>query len=369
MNRIKHGIFGLLCLMMVLLFTGCGSAEQSIDDKVDGIIRTMTPAEKLGQMVMIGIHGGEINADSQFMLQQYHIGGIILFDRNFASESQIKKLTSDLTSIAKKRGKHQLPLLIAVDDEGGEVVRLAEAVPPPPAQLEIGGSGKPQLAREWAEKTGRKLKEIGVSVNFAPVADIGSFGSRHYSEDFTVVTDFVREAVSGYESAGIICALKHFPGIGKCGDDTHFSKGVVDVPVAELLAEDVVPFQKLIAEKKPENMMIMVSHVIYPELSGKEPASLSKAVMTGLLREKLGFKGVVITDDMEMDAVSAGNDFKDLGVRAVKAGADIVLVCHEYGNETAVYLGLLEAWEKGELSEAQVNESVRRILKMKLSHN
>ena len=134
------------------------------------------------------------------------------------------------------------------------------------------------------------------------------------------------------------------------------------------MAQDLVPFKEIIANHSPENFMIMVSHLVYPALDKNHTASLSAEVQTKLLRKELGFNGIIITDSLEMGAVSKYGDFRDLGVQAIQAGADIALVCHEYPRQTAVYLGILDAVEKGVISEERINESVKRIVKMKLLH-
>ena len=134
------------------------------------------------------------------------------------------------------------------------------------------------------------------------------------------------------------------------------------------MAQDLVPFKEIIANHSPENFMIMVSHLIYPALDKNHTASLSAEVQTKLLRQELGFNGVIVTDSLGMGAVSKYGEFRNLGVQAVQAGADIALVCHEYAHETDVYLGILEAAEKGIISEERINESVKRIVKMKLLH-
>lgn len=349
-------------MISLMLFSGCGQAEKSLDDKVETTLKSLSRQEKLGQMVMIGIQGKSANNDSRFMINQYHIGGIILFDRNLETLDQTQRLTADL----QKEAGGKIPLFIAIDEEGGKVVRMPDIIEPPPAQLDIGQMGNPELAYEWANKTAKSLQKAGINLNFAPVADIGSLSSRHYSENAVTVTEFVRKAAQGYKDAGIMYSLKHFPGIGKGETDTHTETVVISAAKEELQQEDIVPFAKMIAENDPNDFQIMVSHAVYLELSGDKPASMSAEIMDDLLRKQLGYHGVIITDDLEMKAVAKDDNFKQLGVKAIKAGADIVLVCHEYEHEAAVYLGLLEAVEKGEITEERVDASVRRILKMKL---
>jgi beta-N-acetylhexosaminidase len=336
----------------------------TIDEKVDQIVESMSQTEKLGQMVMIGIQGTKVDDDSLYMLNQYHIGGVILFDRNMDSPEQVKQLTSDLQA----QSNEKVPLFIGIDEEGGDVVRMAEKLTPPPSQKEIGATGDIEQAKTWAIKTAKSLKDMGINVNFAPVADVGSNDKRSYSADANTVIDFVRAATKGYQQENIIYSLKHFPGIGKGRVDSHVDSSSIDVAKEVLMAEDILPFKTIIDENEPNDYFILVSHLKYPALDEEYPASLSSKIMTDLLRNELGYKGIIITDDMEMGAVANHNDFRSIGVNAVKAGADIVLVCHEYEHQQEVYLGLLDAVNSGEISQERIDESVKRIIKVKLLH-
>ncbi len=362
-------------LAVLCLLGGCGASPQRTsaegapefvkamtpEERADAILARMTPAEKIGQLLMIGVHGTELNDDSRFMLSEYAVGGVILFDRNLKTAEGVRRFTKELQ--AARHG--ELPLFIAIDEEGGPVARMRDILPPPPAQSEIGQSGNPVLARKWARDTSQKLRDFGFNLNFAPVADVGD-GTRFYSDDAETVTDFVREAVAGYEEAGILCTLKHFPGLGKGEADTHLETVVVNADRETIEAEDLVPFRAMIEKGKTESFFVMTSHIVYSAIDKEHPASLSRAVMTELLRDELGWQGVVVTDDLEMAAADV-YPFEELGVRAVEAGADLVLVCHEYAHEQAVYNGLLKALQSGRLSEKRVDESVRRILLAKLT--
>ena len=336
----------------------------TIDEKVDQIVASMSQTEKLGQMVMIGIQGTKVDDDSLYMLNQYHMGGVILLDRNMKSPEQVKQLTSDLQA----QSNEKVPLFIGIDEEGGDVVRMAEKLTPPPSQKEIGATGDIEQAKTWAIKTAKSLKEMGINVNFAPVADVGSNDKRSYSTDANTVIDFVRAATKGYQQENIIYSLKHFPGIGKGKVDSHIDSSSIDVVKEVLMTEDILPFKTIIDENEPNDYFILVSHLKYPALDEEYPASLSSKIMTDLLRNELGYKGIIITDDMEMGAVANHNDFRSIGVNAVKAGADIVLVCHEYEHQQEVYLGLLDAVNNGEISQERIDESIKRIIKVKLLH-
>ena len=372
----KRKFFAVLVLILtMLIMVSCGENSESKEnqsttgkseqsDPVEAELKKLTLTEKIGQMTMIGIYGFDIDDDSSWMLHQYHCGGIILFDRNMDTKSQVKQLVENL----QNKSEEKVPLFIAIDEEGGRVARMKNEIDPPPAQEEIGNSGDPESAKIWAEKISKELKSLGINVNFAPVADVGSPDTRSFSNDAATVATFVDSAANGYESENFIYCLKHFPGIGKRLTDPHQEISSVDVSRDILDKEDLLPFKSIIDKHSPDKFMVMVSHLKYPAIDQENAATLSYNVMTNLLRNELGYKGIIITDDLEMGAVSNHNSFKDIGVNAVKAGADILLICHDYAHEQEVYLGILEAVQKGEISEERINESVRRILKVKLEN-
>lgn len=376
-------ILGAVCMAVmvvaVAVFTACYAAvsekensgaqssvdakELTLDEKVDAILSTMSNEEKIGQMVMMGIHGEDVTDDSLFMLHQYHIGGVILFDRNMYSKEQVANLNAHL----QEQAYEKLPLLIAVDEEGGRVARMKEALPPPPAQSYIGSFGEPREAYNSAYNIANELKAMGFNVNFAPVADVGA-GDRNFSDDPSVVAAFVQEAVDGYQAAGMICSLKHFPGLGRGESDTHMDSVVVNADFETINNSDMLPFKNIVANGSLNNYMVMVSHITYPLFAGNTPASVSPVIMKDILRSQLGYQGVIITDDLEMGAIANYYGFRRVGVEAVKAGADMVLVCHEYQHEADVYLGILDALQNGEISQADIDASVRRIVKLKLQN-
>lgn len=379
-SGMKKILFILFCIVMVGAFSaGCVLEEKttvsqkdissiindktlSTDERVEAVLNQMTPAEKVGQMVMIGIQGTQVNDDSLYMLNEYNIGGIVLFDRNMENKQQVKKLTADLQSQAP--GK--LPLFIGIDEEGGDVVRMKNELMPPPSAQEIGTTNDPAKAREWAKKTATELKDLGINLNFAPVADVGSNDRRSYSTSADEVADFVISAGKGYEESDMLYCLKHFPGIGRGKIDTHIDSYSVTADSETLRNEDLVPFKSAINQLTLDKYFIMVSHLTYAAFDKDMPASLSAKIQTELLRDELGYQGIIVTDDLEMGAISKHYSFEEVGVKAVQAGADIVLVCHEYEHEIDVYNGILKAVHNGTISEERLNDSVRRIIKAKL---
>lgn len=344
------------------------SEPQTLEEQADAIVAAMTTNEKIGQMVMIGIHGTELDEDSKTMLRQFHIGGIVYFDRNIKSQDQLKSLSEQLQAYAQGEAQQKVPLFLAIDEEGGTVSRGRGVIPAPPSEANIGASGQPERARASAASTAQALRAAGINLNLAPVADVSSSDARAFSGDAQVAARFTEKAVSGYEQEGMLCALKHFPGIGKGAVDSHQEVSRVDVPRETLEREDLLPFAEIIASQRPEDFLILVSHLIYPCYDAAHSASQSRAVMTDLLRGRLGYQGIILTDDLEMGAVANHVPLRQAGENAVVAGADIVLVCHEYPHEEEVYLGIKDAVDAGEISEERLDASVRRIVLAKLAH-
>ena len=330
-------------------------------DSIETTLQSMTLAEKVGQMVMFGFEGTELNDDVIFSLNNFHFGGVIFFDRNLVNAAQTRKLVDDITATANQKA----PLFFAIDEEGGLISRGQNFLEAAPSQEEIGLSGDTSVATKWAKHNAKILRDIGVNLNFAPVADVGSRDTRSFGDDAHNVADFVEAAAQGYESENFLYTLKHFPGIGKSKIDPHQEVSDIDIDRNTLDAEDLPPFVKIIRGHDNSRFMVMVGHLKYTALDPVNSASLSPTVMTGLLRNELGFSGVIITDDLEMGAIKNNVDLATLGVKMILAGGDIALVCHSYDSQQIVYNSILNAVKNGEISEERIDESVRRILKMK----
>ena len=379
--------FFKLFVVMVITFTICGClAEEKVvtadmrggkikepvtaaevvkaPDPIEEILNSMTLEEKIGQMVMIGFYGTELNDDVRNALNNFKYGGVILFDRNMESVAQSKKLVDDIQAYANQK----IPLLVALDEEGGRVARGKNFLEPAPSQEEI-GYGYPDAATDWAKYNVKLLRSVGVNINFAPVADVGSRDTRSFGDDPQLVAEFVDAAAQGYESENFLYTLKHFPGIGKSKIDPHQEVSSIDVDRATLDAEDLLPFAKIIRGHDNSRFMVMIGHLIYTALDPYTSASLSPVIITDLLRNELGFSGVVITDDLEMGAIKNNVELSTLGVKMILAGGDIALVCHNYDSQQIVYNSILDAVKRGEISETRINESVRRILKLKAHLN
>ena len=339
-------------------------SELAPEEKVDKLVANMSDADKVGQLLMIGIHGKTLNDDAKFMLNEYRVGGIILFDRNMESKDQVKSLIADINKTSKSAGL--TPLFIGIDQEGGAVARMEDQLIKVPPAEELGKEPIEQ-AVSLAKQSGTELKDLGFNINFAPVADLGLTYGRSFSTNPDDVVRYASAVGKAYDEAGLWYSYKHFPGIGKTDVDLHADTSVVPVSKETLLNEDTKVFVDLIKQSKPNTYAIMVSHAMYPKIDPDYPSSLSKAIITDWLRKDMGYNGVVVTDDMDMGALAKHYTFGDMAVQSILAGSDILLVCHEYEHMQEAYNGLMKAVKDGRISKERLDESVKRILLMKMS--
>lgn len=354
----KYKAIGGLCLGIaaVLAVAGCSmlsaihssAQEETVledpvltpKEKANRIVNQMTDSQKIGQLMMIGIYGTSLNGDSRYMLTKFPNGNVILFDRNMETPEQVKQLNADIQKTVKQ--STGVPAFIGIDQEGGQVVRMENYMPPMPAAAVL-GQQSPAVAADWARQTGRMLKDIGFNTNFAPVVDLAGAYQRSYGNTPQEVVPFAKAVVDAYKETGIFTSLKHFPGIGKVKTDPHIDGDVVNISRADLDVQDGKPYKDLIPQID-DTTFIMVSNVTFPGLDPNVPACLSKTIMTDVLRHDYGYQGLILTDDMEMGAMAKHYAFSEMGVKAIQAGADIVLVCQDYGHEQEVYNGLLKAY-------------------------
>lgn len=345
-------------------YESVAQSELSPEQKVDKLVAKMSDADKVGQLLMIGIHGTTLNDDAKFMLNEYRVGGIILFDRNMESKDQVKTLITDINKAGKSAGL--TPLFLGIDQEGGAVARMDDKLIKVPPAEEVGKMPVEQ-AVSLAKQSGAELKDLGFNINFAPVADLGLTYGRSYSTSPDEVVRYAGAVGKAYDEAGLWYSYKHFPGIGKTDVDLHADTSIVPVSKETLLSEDTKVFIDLIKQSKSNTYTIMVSHAMYPQIDPDHPASLSKAIITDWLRKDIGYNGVVVTDDMDMGALAKHYTFGDMAVQSILAGSDILLVCHEYEHMQEAYNGLMKAVKDGRISKERLDESVKRILLMKMS--
>lgn len=333
--------------------------ELSPEEKVDKILSTMTDSQKIGQLIMISINGPTLDADARYMMTEFPCGNVILFDRNMNTPEQVTKLNKDIFKTIFAQSK--IPPFIAIDQEGGMVMRMENYMPALPSAEKV-GTESIESAKNLSIQTGKALKSMKFNLNFAPVVDLDAAYHRSYGKTPETVISFAKTVIECYRSTGIKTTLKHFPGIGKVKVDPHFDGDTVNLTHEELNQEDGRPFKELIAQTDPNETFIMVSNVTFPALDPSNPACISKIIMTDLLQTEYGYEGIILTDDMEMGAMSKHYSFAEMGVKAISAGADLILVCQDYSHAQEVFNGLLKAYRLGLLDHNLIDSKVKKIL-------
>lgn len=327
---------------------------------------------KIGQLMVFGFDGIEASKDIKELVREHHVGGIILFSRNVSTPDKILSLTTDLQNEAKKSG-HKHPLLICIDQENGVVRRLSEGFTMFPGSMLLGATENPHYAYELGVATGKELKALGINWNLAPVVDVNNnpanpvISVRSYGETPSVVSEFGKAAMKGLQEGGVITALKHFPGHGDTSVDSHLTLPVISHSMERLEQVELKPFKECIENGAD---VVMASHIYFPTIEKRPnvPATLSRDVVTGLLREKLGFKGVVTTDCMEMNAIAGTIGTAKGAVEAVKAGVDLIMISHSYDIQKEAIELIVKAVESGDLDEKVIDEAVERVIKLKQNY-
>lgn len=327
-----------------------------LEDKVAGLF-IVTPEAITG--VTTAIQAGE---GTQAALNEYALGGLIYFDKNIVDKEQLKLMLSSTVSMSR------YPIFLAVDEEGGSVSRVARSgidVIQVGDMASIGESGDTAQAYEAGVNIGEYLNELGFNLDFAPVADVagsgnGVMGDRVFGSDARLVGDMVSNVVDGMEGTGISSCLKHFPGIGDTDSDTHDGRVETTKTLDEMRASDFIPFQAGIEAGAD---FVMVSHVTVSAVDGDAlPSSLSKTMMTDVLRNELGFQGVIITDALNMSAITEYYTTEEAAVKAIVAGADMLLMPDDF---YAAYDAVLAAVQDGTITEERIDESLERIYRVK----
>ena len=322
----------------------------------------MSVRDMVGQMFVVGMAGTEPDYYIEKMVQERNVGGVLLFGYNMESKGQTRALTESLQELALAT-EPSTPLFVAVDHEGGEVSH-APWVTYQPSAAELGGRGDKREVRGSYERIGLELRQAGVNTDLAPVVDTGygsAIGSRSFGDDPETVSRLGAAAVDGFQDAGVVSSAKHFPNHGVAVSDSHTSLPVVDHDLQTIESYDLPPFRAAVQAGVP---MVMVGHLLYPAIDPDLPVSLSPKAI-GLLRENLGFEGVVVTDDLAMAGASGGGSPAQAVVAAVEAGADLLLISSPPQQQADAYEAVVEAVERGEIPREQIENSFRRIEKVK----
>jgi beta-N-acetylhexosaminidase len=365
-----------LLTLIIYLLVGCGGSsggghsvrnekEDPPEDRKNteaSIVPSMSVGDMVGQMFVVSVAGTQPDYYIEKMVRKRNIGGVILFAYNMESEGQVESLTGRLQRLSLQT-EPAVPLFVAVDQEGGDIAS-APWVAPQPAAAEVGSRGDPEEAHDIAATMGRQLLRAGINTNFAPVVDTGfgaAIDNRSYGEDPEMVARMGAAAVEGFEEAGIISAAKHFPNHGAATSDSHAGLPVIRHDAKTLESYDLPPFEAAVDAGVP---MVMVGHLLYPAIDPHNPASLSGDAI-GVLRRDLGFDGVIITDDLAMAGARGSGTAAEAAVRAVRAGADLIIVSSPPQQQADAYDAVVEAVESGEIPRTRLEKSVERLLAVK----
>ncbi|GEL76762.1 beta-N-acetylhexosaminidase [Tenuibacillus multivorans] len=342
--------------------------QQSQRDPIQEKIHQMTLEEKIGQMIMTGVPGTTTDEQTLHLINEFHVGGLIFFDQNLKDPSQI---TQFLNQIKSENQDNPLPLFLGVDQEGGRVQRLPVLQDIPSSQ-KVGEIDDEEFSYEIGRLLGKQLHAFGFNIDFAPVLDINNnpnnvvIGDRSFGSTAERVSQHGIQVMKGLQSEGITPVIKHFPGHGDTGTDSHSELPVIRKNLEELKSLELIPFKKAIEEGAD---MVMAAHILLPKIDEHNPSSLSKPIITDVLRKQLGFDGVVVTDDMTMKAITKYNDIEQAAVQSIQAGTDLIMIAHEYDRAAKTIQAIKTAVEQGEITEERINKSVHRIIELKQKYD
>jgi beta-N-acetylhexosaminidase len=321
----------------------------------------------IGQHIIMGISGLALTADEKKFIVSNNIGGIVLFGRNVADAKQVHSLCTEIQSL-----RHQMadkaPLFIGIDMEGGRVARLKAPFTQWPPLKTLGDLDNATVSFHFSNKMGLELNAVGINLDFAPCVDVFSnpkntvIGDRAISSDPEMVAKHVSALVRGYIKSNIISCAKHFPGHGNTLLDSHEDLPVEEADLERLDAVELVPFKRSF---KARVDMVMTSHILFKKVDPDWPVTLSEIFLKKILREQCRFRGLIVTDDLDMKALANHYDRKAIPVRALKAGADLLLYCNEPESPPRAIEALTEALAQGQLSKSDLENSFKHIMDVK----
>ena len=318
--------------------------------------------EQIGQLIILGFEGTEVSSSLRKLLTRVQPAGVILFARNITSPQQTHRLLTEC------RASVRSPLFTCVDLEGGKVDRFRNVIGPAPSAADVFATGDRNLFRKHGRIIGACCAAMGFNLDLAPVVDLAFEASRRVMSSRSVsanprhVVAYAKEFLAGLQSAGVLGAIKHFPGLGEARLDTHHELPSVKKSWENLWEQDLVPYRRLRQKAK----MVLVGHAAYPAVTGtRTPASLSKKWITEVLRKKIGFRGLVVSDDVEMGGVLKAAPIEQAAIEHIRAGGDLCLVCHVEDHVVGVYEALVREAEGDRQFARRCHESVARTLSFK----
>lgn len=321
----------------------------------------------LGQQVMIGISGLALTADEKKFIVDRQIGGITLFGRNVQEPKQIWELCKEIQSL-RHQTKDKIPLFIAIDMEGGRVARLKAPFTQWPPVRKLGDIDSPTLSFHFAHAMGQELRAVGINVDWAPCVDIFTnpenkvIGDRALGDNAETVERHASAMIRGYLKSGIIPCAKHFPGHGHTLLDSHEELPVADHTLERLQEVELLPFKRAV---KSRVEFIMAAHILFKNIDKDVPVTFSEVFLKKIVRGEMRYKGLVVTDDLGMKAMVKHYDLKEIPVRALQAGVDILLYCNEPATPPVALDAVEKALTDGVLKEADSQASIQRVLNLK----
>jgi beta-N-acetylhexosaminidase len=316
-------------------------------------------SRQIGQLVMVGFDGMDVPVELRALAREFDLGGVILFKRNVHAPAQVADLVHDL----RRLGAGQPPW-IAVDQEGGRVARLRAPFTEWPPMATLGRCGDVNVTGRFARALADELRVVGITLDFAPVLDVHTnsknpvIGDRALGETAAVVAQHGATIIRTLQAAGVAACGKHFPGHGDTNTDSHLALPLVEHPPDRLRAVELVPFKAAI---EADVASIMTAHVLVPSLDERRPASLSRRIVHDILREELGYQGLIISDDLEMRAVADEYSLQESSVLAIEAGCDVVLLCGtDHDRQAAALEALVRAVESERLPFKQIDDTLAR---------
>lgn len=339
------------------------SRPLTLDEIASVYLSHMSLDDKLGQLFVVALSGTDYNATNAAMVERMHAGAIILYTANMTSKDQTRKL------IATAQAHAALPLLVFTDEEGGWVDRLVQFYGWRPSATEIGATGDPAFAKAQGLQTGKDMRALGFNSDFAPDVDVEVVhgpdqSTRTFGSTPEGVTQMAGAYLTGMQQAGVMACLKHFPGLGAATVDAHLQLPTIDRTLDQIESVELAPYRNLIATGQVQ--MIMSTDVLMTALDPQIPAELSPAIMTGVLRQELGFDGVVITDALYMEGIAKKYSMATAAVMAIEAGNDMVEGAFSAYSVNDMKQAILGAMNRGEITQQRIDESVRRILLLKM---
>lgn len=333
-------------------------------------IDELTLREKVGQMIIMRLYGKEITKDTKEMIEKYKIGGVVLYRKNYDTYEEMIKLINELVTINKN--SNNIPLFICIDQEGGRVNRMPYEIKNIKSARKIANTKKIEIVKEAGNITAKMLKESGFNMNFAPVLDIQRFenghaiGDRCYGDNIEEVSLNGIKIMEELSKGGVIPVIKHFPGHGATTKDSHFLLPKINKTFQELEKEDLVPFEKAI-EKNAE--VIMIGHLMIKDMDNKNPASLSKKIIQDYLVKKYNYKGLIITDDLKMKAISFIYGYIKASVKAFKAGNHMIMIGAPYYIVKRSIRKIEKYIINHDMDMQEINERIEKIIKLKEKYN